>query len=126
MKKLLVFLFSILISFNSYGEWKKVGDDPNATYFIDDNSIRKINKSVYWWMLTNYKTPSPWGDMSSKIYNETDCEIFRTRFLTGDFYKQPMGMGNSMNETPDNPEWKYPSPGSSRETVNKYICDYID
>ena len=125
MKKLLILLFSIFISFNSYGEWKAVSSNASGTYYIDSEKIREGNRNVYWWSLSDYKTPNSYGDMSSKVYNETDCEIFRTRYLTGDFYEQPMGMGNFVNETPDNPKWTYPSPGSSKECLTKYICDYI-
>ncbi|MDA9357495.1 hypothetical protein N9R34_01350 [Candidatus Thioglobus sp.] len=125
MKKLLILLFSILISFNSFGEWKKVGENAGGTYYIDSEKIREGNRYVYWWSLSDYKTPNSYGDMSSKVYNETDCEVFRTRILTGDYYEQPMGMGSSVNETSDNPKWIYPTPGSSREYVTKYICDYI-
>ena len=125
MKKLLILLFSILISFNSYGEWKAVSSNASGTFYIDSEKIREGNRYVYWWRLSDYKKPNSFGDMSSKTYNETDCEIFRTRILSGDYYEQPMGMGNFVNETSDNPKWDYPPTGSSYEIATKYICDYI-
>ena len=43
MKKLLILLFSLLISFNSYGEWTQVSKDiNNNTYYIDYKKINSI------------------------------------------------------------------------------------
>ena len=44
MKKLLLLLFSILISFNSYGEWTKVNMDvDSSSYYIDFATVKKID-----------------------------------------------------------------------------------
>jgi len=43
MKKLLVLLFSILISFNSYGEWTAVSESVDGDIaYIDYENIKKI------------------------------------------------------------------------------------
>ena len=70
MKKLLILLFSLLISFNSFGlqevlvpkidlysEWTTFFTDEDGEIFIEKNSIRKQNESVYWWMLGNLNQP---------------------------------------------------------------------
>ncbi|SVC22094.1 uncharacterized protein METZ01_LOCUS274948, partial [marine metagenome] len=39
MKKLLILLFSLMLSFNSYGEWMKVTENvDDDSYYIDFNS----------------------------------------------------------------------------------------
>ena len=55
MKKLLVLLFSILISFNSYGEWVKVASSKSGDiYSIDKNTIKEHNGFIYWYEMNNY------------------------------------------------------------------------
>ena len=53
MKKLLIFLFSILISFNSYGEWDEIGvDTAGNTSYIDTDTIKKHGGYVYYWVMS--------------------------------------------------------------------------
>ena len=52
MKKLLVLLFSILISFNTYGEWVKVSTTIDGTeYYVEIDTIKEHNGYVYSWRL---------------------------------------------------------------------------
>ena len=39
MKKLTILLFSILISFSSYGEWTTVGEGDSVTQYVDIGAI---------------------------------------------------------------------------------------
>ena len=41
MKKLTILLFSILISFNSYGEWTEIAKNTDGTHYIDKDTIKK-------------------------------------------------------------------------------------
>ena len=72
MKKLALFLISLMLSFNSYGKWTEIPileDDSIEQGFIDfDNLKRKNDDYVYWWMMTSR------SDSSEKIYLRTDCE----------------------------------------------------
>jgi hypothetical protein len=44
MKKLLILLFSLLLSFNSYGEWTKTSeDDDGDAYYIDFQTVKKLD-----------------------------------------------------------------------------------
>ena len=57
MKKLLLLLFSILISFNSYGEWEEVVESTDGdTYYIDKDTIKTHVRAV----LTRYCRISIW------------------------------------------------------------------
>ena len=54
MKKLLLLLFSILISFNSYGEWTQTAEwDNGDTQYIDFDTIKSVDGYVLWWGLKN-------------------------------------------------------------------------
>ena len=125
MKKLLVLLFSILISLNSYGEWKKITENfYGDSYYIDFDSIKARNGYVYYWGLSDYITPNN-GNMSSKIYYQVDCELDKYKFLSGTFYNESMGKGKSETSTPPD-DWMYLSPDSAYEVVIDSVCDYVE
>ena len=126
MKKLLVLLFSLLISFNSFGEWREitVGNRSGNVHYIDDNRIRENNGYVYWWELLDYLKPNKHGYYSDTVYKQGDCNLYKFKFLTMNFYKKPMGVGESLTLSPD-PEWDYALPNSVAETKMDYVCDYV-
>ena len=126
MKKLLVLLFSLLISFNSYGEWVKLFDSQNGdSYYLDYSKIKEHNGYVYWWYLDDYLTPSIYGDMSAVMYHQSDCAMQQTKYLSYIFYEQPMGNGSSTTDNPLNPVFKNPVSGSNLEYLLEIICDYV-
>ena len=126
MKKLLVLLFSILISFNSYGEWAKVASTKSGDiYSIDKNTIKEHNGFVYWYEMKNYKKRDEFGDMSSMVYMQGDCGINRSRPISGIFYKQPNLRKESARQTPENPEWIYAFPGEINTKILDYACKNI-
>ena len=90
MKKLLILLFSLLISFNSFGlqevlvpkidlysEWTTFFTDEDGEIFIEKNSIRKQNESVYWWMLGNLNQP----DDENGMMSFTIAQIIQSTFI---------------------------------------------
>ena len=126
MKKLLALLFSILISFNSYGEWTETSKTINGTIiYVDFERIRKQGGFVYYWAIKNYPEPSPYGDLSSKVYYQVDCELFRYKYLSDSYYKKLMGKGEKTggSNKPDK-EWSYPSPESAQEHVLESVCSW--
>jgi hypothetical protein len=98
MKNLLLIftlLFSTLFfSSPSYAEWTKVSDNTGGdTYYVDFERIRKVDGYVYYWMLSDYLKPTKFGDLSSKVYYQGDCKLFRTMRLRSSYHIQPMGEG---------------------------------
>ncbi len=127
MKKILILLFSILISLNSYGEWTKINDDTEGSgYFIDLDAVIKHDGYVYFWRLKNYLKPTEWGDLSTKVYREGDCSLKRFKHLSYIWYKQPMGILESDSNTPTDPKWEYPDPDSIGYRLLNYVCDYVN
>ena len=126
MKKLLVLLFSLLISFNSYGEWTKIVDNVEGDdFYIDMGTIKPHGGYIYYWTLTNYIEPSPSGFMSVKKYAKVDCGVNRFTHLTYIWYKQSMGNGNGITDDGADP-WKYPDPESVAGYKLNFICDYVN
>ena len=125
MKKLLILLFSILISFNSYGDWKYMHDNVDGdSQYIDMDRIKANGGYVYFWTLIDYLKPTAYGHMSTKMYIQGDCGVHRIKYLSFTHSKQPMGEGGETNNPP-NPEWTYPSPGSVSSSNLDSVCDYV-
>ena len=130
MKKLLLIftlLFSTLMfSTPSYGEWTKVSENVNGnTFYVDFERIRKHSGYVYFWRLVNFLKPTEFGHLSTQVYIQLDCKLFREKSLSFVQHKQPMGRGSADSEynyTPKNPEWTYPPPATSLEEILKRVC----
>ena len=128
MKNLLTiftFLFTVMFSSISFAGWTKVSENVSgSSFYLDLERIRNHDGFVYFWSLTNYLKPDEWGDLSAISYDQGDCTLFRYKFLTKMFYKEPMGGGRG--ETIPVPEkfkdWQYPVPDSSSESSLKEVC----
>ena len=123
MKKLLLILFSLLLSFNSYGEWKEIpviNDDFAEQAFIDfDNLKKKKDGYVYWWMMTSR------SDSSEKIYLQSDCDGESFYRLSAVLHTKPLGKGESTSISP-NEGWTYPAPDTGMYNFLEVICEIAD
>jgi hypothetical protein len=127
MKYITIFLaltFSVMFSSSSYAGWTKVGENEDGdTYYVDFERIRKVDGYVYYWDLTDYLKPTSNGRLSAKTYNQGDCELFRYKYLSYSFHKEPMGGGTGDTDTVPDKEWRYPPPNSVDETILKSVCN---
>ena len=126
---ILTFLFSLMFSSPSYSEWTKVDEGTGSSnrginFYVDFDRIRKVDGYVYYWVLTDYLKPTETGHLSSKIYFQGDCKLFRIKFLSVSHHKEPMGEGTGDSYSPENPEWDYPYPDSVMETILKTVCSW--
>lgn len=117
--------FSILMfSSPSFAGWTEVSESVKGTSIhVDFDRIRKKNGYIYFWTLTNYSEPTETGRMSSVVYYQGDCNIFRYKYLTDAYYNEPMGRGKkqSGSNVPDE-EWRYAIPESVFEYVFEVVC----
>ena len=121
-------MLSLMFASPSYSEWTKVSNNVDGTnFYVDFERIRKHDGYVYFWLLTDYLKPSPYGDFSSKTYLQGDCKLFRKKTLSYSFHKEPMGRGAGRVEEPIKSlqVWQYPQPKSSMETIVKSVCNHI-
>ena len=132
MKKLLLIftlLFSTLMfSTPSYGEWMEVSSSGNGeqTFYVDFDRIRKHGGYVYFWRLGDYLKPNSAGNLSSELYFQGDCELFRYKGLNWFFHKEPMGEGPAQISNDADKEWNYPPPNSVDEIILKKVCEYVN
>jgi hypothetical protein len=128
MKKLtLLTTLTITLMFSPvcWGEWFKVTESVSGhTFYVDFVRIRQHEGYVYYWGMVDYLTPND-GTMSVKTYFQGDCEMFRFKDLSYNFYKESMGEGTPQQVDSPDTTWKYPTPDSSFEVVLKKVCDFV-
>ncbi len=118
------FLLSLIFSSPSYSEWAWLNEGVDGTtFYVDLERIRKQDGYVYWRELQDSLKPDKDGDLSYKLFNQGDCKLFRYKTLTAVYYKEPMGGGTGNTFTPKNPEWIYPSPDTSSQSILKFVCN---
>ena len=131
MKKILIPLFSLIISFNAYGKWEVVAsantvDNNKSTYYMDFDNI-KVNGNVYFWEIEDQLKPDRFGDLSNKALFEVDCNVpQRTRILSVLYYTQPMAEGSISTQDNKPSDWKYTIPESVGETKANIACMYAN
>jgi hypothetical protein len=126
MKKLtLIFTLlvsTVMFSSPSYAEWTKVDTNVKGdTFYVDFERTRKVDGYVYYWSLGDYLKPKN-GVLSFKNYRQGDCKLFRFKYLSFVYHKQPMGRDIGETTNLKNPEWNYPTPKSVGETILKSVC----
>ena len=72
--------------------------------------------------MTDLLKPDMDGDLSYKSYNQSDCKLFRIKSLSISLHKEPMGGGTGKSFTYNDNDWKYPTPNSSVEQIQKIVC----
>ena len=120
MKKLLLLLFSLLLSFNSLGEWTKFPAEGDEFAYIDfDNLQEKSDGYVYWWMMVSDSS------ISGKYYFQTDCEFERINPLQHDIHTEPMGGGDAISSQSEE-GWTYFAPDTAMYRFISIVCEMAD
>ena len=119
MKKILLLLFSLTLSFNSYGEWTELpASNSEEQGFIDfDNLQERSDGYVYWWMMTSY------SNASEKLYIQTDCQAGRIKPLQEDYHNEPMGGGDLTSSIESDIGWYYPAPDTGIYRFVEVACE---
>ena len=137
MKKIILVLFVILISTNTVHaanfKWTKVVSTINGDtdFFIDKNSVRKVGKFHYYWMLANYlkleegDNPNEKSAITSNILN---CETREFKIVTFTSFNLNKGRGEINDDViiPDEDisyfAWKYFGETTAFGRVFKEVC----
>ena len=127
MKKILVLLFSLLISFNSYGEWTRIINNIEGdVIYVDNQTIKSVSNMRYYYQLLDYVSPTEFGDLSDTAYKQIDCKTYKGKLLSVNYYSEPLGRGNPTEGSGPRPnsKWKsYPINSIAYESA-KYACNF--
>jgi len=124
MKKLTTLLFSILISFNTFGEWTEITESTeDDTSYIDKDTIKERGGNVYFWVLVDFAKPDKDGEQSLKFLMQAECDLIRAKRESILGYKGPMGTGKY--ESYASSKWEYLAPGTTGADLVKYACNYV-
>ena len=115
MKKILLLLFSLMLSFNSHGEWTNVLPGNNASLYIDFKTLKERDGYIYWWYMDS------WSDGSEQTYAQGDCNLKGFKVNKRVKFSLSMGEGKS-NEKNIDSSWEYYQPNSGYEILLNFIC----
>tara|TARA_Y100000992_G_scaffold80978_1_gene51524 strand:- start:638 stop:1036 length:399 start_codon:yes stop_codon:yes gene_type:complete len=128
MKYILALLF-ILISTNSYADWKKIvaNQDGSVEHFVDFDTYKKINNEIFVWELVNYhKKLLPTGKpiYSAKNLLKVNCFEGKMKYVTSVYYGSTNGQGEVISQEQGVGDWFYDAPGTTGYKELKTICRY--
>ncbi len=97
----------------SFAGWEKVADSVSEySFYVDFERIRKHDGYVYFWVLNNFLKPNEYKNLSSKVYNQGDCKLFRIKGMSFSYHNEPMGGGTGEIGNTPLEKWFYPTPSS--------------
>ena len=115
MKKLLLLIFSLILSINSYGEWTNVLPGNNASLYIDFKTLKERDGYIYWWYMDS------WREGSQQSYAQGDCNLKGFKVNKRVNFSLPMGEGEGI-EKDITSSWEYYQPNSGYEILLNFIC----
>ena len=122
--KIFIIQALLIISFNSYGEWKFHNSSSEGdTFYIHTDTIIHDAQYVYFWYLKSYLIPSKFADFSSVVHVQGDCSKNRLKYLVHVWYQEPMGKGLGERSNHES-EWEYPTSESIGVDLLNQACNY--
>ena len=128
MKVFIYIIVSFLLSFPCSARWEKTHVDKIYTEYLEVDTVKKIDDTIFIWSLMDYREPQKNGNLSTKYYSMYDCVEMKYKVLSIIEYKTNMGKGrnfrytkNITNESNDE-NWIYPSIDSTDYIKINSIC----
>ena len=137
MKRIILVLVVILISTNTLHaanfRWTKIVTtaDDTTEFYIDKNSVKKVGKFHYYWMLANYLKLEEGDDPNIKsniTFNILNCETREIKSVTFTSFNLNKGRGEIVDDViiPDEDisyfAWKYFDETTTFGRVFKEVC----
>ena len=122
MKPLFILL---LILFPIYGfsiDWKKVAENDVGNYYIDFNSIKNENGTVYYTDLVDFIKPYR-DDYSAISKYAVNCKDENQKWLSLTTFSKSMGKGDINNQSTPN-EIIFPQSNTIYFFIIKNVCNY--
>ena len=124
MKNLLIASLMIFFTSSAFSDfnWKLIGETKNGDkYYLDLSSIEKDKNKRFYIRLRDYGTTDGYGENSSLIFVETNCENMESRFLKDVYFKDNMGKGEYITLDKKS-DWIIFKSDSLGYKFNKFVC----
>jgi hypothetical protein len=116
MNKLLLLLFFLMLSFNSFAEWTELLVDDEEVLYIDLETLQeKSDGYVYFWLMRTYRT---W---KTKSFMQIDCEFNKMNALQNDIYYEDI-----LKSSDGEKGWSYVAPDEYAYRNLKVICEMVN
>ena len=137
MKRIILVLVVILISTNTLHaanfRWTKIvtTNDRTTEFYVDKNSVKKLGKFHYYWLLANYLKLEEGDDPNVKsniTFNILNCETNEYKILIFISFNLNKGRGEIIDDVivPDENisyfEWRYFGEETAFGRVFKAVC----
>ena len=121
----IIILLLTLLPFPSWGEWVPISKNikGDTTYF-DNKSILIEGSYLYYWELLDYKNTKQYGNMSTKIYKQVDCNSTSFKTLQFVSFTKPMSEGEIIKSYNLNEKTIIASWGSANYHSLRAACKY--
>ena len=111
-KTFYIITFLLLISSNVYShDWKHIEtSETDDEYYLDTESVKKINGNVQYWVMVNYSQMLGEIAYSAIAKLEGDCYFSEIRVLKDKYYSKKSGNGKivSGSDKPDGEMQAFP------------------
>ncbi len=123
MKSLLMLLIWSLQA-TAWAEWVKVDETDKTVVYIDHDRIQKNAQFPTAWQLSDYRSPTKRGVLSSQNLIEFDCKAKRRRTLAFVSHAENMGEGPVKFKNLKAGQW-HPVPHDSvAEKIMAMACEH--
>ena len=117
--------FVLIISHQSFAKWEPLSVNIKGdNFFVDTDSIYQDRGYLYYWVLTDYKSPPFYFCHSSKMKFKTDCSIKKMELISTICYEDKMGKGKAhLIKDSDEPGF-HPPPDTPLGSTLIFACGY--
>lgn len=126
MRKSIFFLI-MLYSVCASGKWLNISETPQAKFYIDDDTLKKIPNGWRFWELTDYKSKQIAGTIkyqSTKELMEIDCDQDRIRSIAFSAYEGPFGSNFLIGDEKQN-NWSFIAPETTGTSFNMLLLKHF-
>ena len=122
MRALLITIFLILFSYNSYAEWDHIYQDKKLdNWYLDRSKIIRINNHVFYKTLVNHDEKKKFQSTISE--NQGDCNTLEWKMTHISFFSKDMAEGYLTTSRTDHSFSKIKSDTILGYILNK-VCEY--
>jgi hypothetical protein len=125
MKKFLLVIIFLMITFNSYAQsnWVYVTSSSiDDDVFVDRGSIQTQGDSITFWSRMNYKQRDEFGDLSSKVQFTINCRTREVIMRFSMFYDDIDNGGKLRKSNKTSDSWSPIAPDTVFWGLYKFVC----